>query len=105
MCPSQNARLDVGLAESGFALHYSWFSVSNVPYNSINAAPAMRVGTNAPRKRPSGAMPPSPNRDDKIDIPAGFGALAITVNPPPVIAPAITEYFSESEIFGTNEAR
>jgi hypothetical protein len=50
-------------------------------------------------------MPPSPKRDDKIDIPAGFGALAITVSPPPVIAPAITAYFSESEKFGTNEAK
>lgn len=50
-------------------------------------------------------MPPSPKRDPKIDIPAGFGALAITVKPPPVIAPAITAYLSEEDKSGTTVAK
>ena len=33
--------------------------------------------------------------------PAGLGALAITVNPPPATAPATTEYFAASEKSGT----
>src|SRR5580704_16560774 len=45
----------------------------------MNAAPAMRVGANAPRRRPRGEIPPSPKRDAKIDTPAGLGALAITI--------------------------
>ena len=33
----------------------------------------------------------------KIPKPAGFGALAITVKPPPVTDPATKKYFAESE--------
>ena len=34
--------------------------------------------------------------------PAGFGAFAITVKPPPVTAPATTAYFNAGEKFGTS---
>lgn len=43
--------------------------------------------------------PPAPtvwfgNSGFRIAMPAGFGALAITVRPPPVIAPATTKYLN-----------
>src|SRR4029077_9223070 len=81
-------------------------TISRCTYGSnINAAPAISVGTKAPRKRYSGEIPASPNRDARMDWPAGFGELAITVSPPPVTAPAITTYLSASENPGTRDAR
>ena len=53
-------------------------------------------GTRAARKRPNGLMPLSPNCGWKIDWPAGLGALAITVRPPPAMAPATTANFNSS---------
>ena len=41
----------------------------------------------------------------KIDRPAGLGALAITVKPPPATAPATTAYLSASVKFGTKVLR
>lgn len=38
-------------------------------------------------------------------LPAGLGALAITVRPPPVTAPATTEYLTASGRLGTVDAR
>ena len=35
--------------------------------SNINAAPAISVGTRAPRKRYSGEIPASPNREARID--------------------------------------
>ena len=35
--------------------------------SNINAAPAISVGTRAPRKRYSGEIPASPNRDARMD--------------------------------------
>ena len=35
--------------------------------SNINAAPAISVGTSAPRKRYSGEIPASPKRDARID--------------------------------------
>jgi hypothetical protein len=35
--------------------------------SNINAAPAISVGTRAPRKRYSGEIPASPKRDARID--------------------------------------
>ena len=46
-----------------------------------------------PKKRPSSAWP------------AGFGALAITVSPPPVTAPCTTASFDPSSSDGTSVAR
>ena len=40
----------------------------------------------------------------KIDWPAGLGALAITVRPPPVTAPAATAYFKAAVKSGTQAA-
>jgi hypothetical protein len=59
-------------------------------YNSINASPTITVGTSAAKNRPSGEIPASPKRDARMLCPAGLGALAITVKPPPLTAPAIT---------------
>ena len=55
----------------------------------------MAVGARAPSARPNGETPEGKYRWSR-DWPAGFGALAITVNPPPVTAPATTAYFSGS---------
>ena len=65
------------------------------------------VGGSAPRNNPSGLMPSFSNTFAlcKIPMPAGFGALAITVNPPPATAPATRAYFSSSEMPSTNEPR
>ena len=38
----------------------------------------------------------------KIDCPAGFGAFAMIVSPPPVTAPVTTAYLRESDKLGTN---
>jgi hypothetical protein len=37
--------------------------------------------------------------------PAGLGALAITVNPPPVTAPATNEYFASDDMPSINDPR
>ena len=68
-------------------------------------AAAMIVGGNAPNKSPKGLMPVSPKVPFKIPKPAGFGALAITVNPPPVTAPATNAYFDSSLKPGTRLPR
>lgn len=52
----------------------------------------MTVGRNAPTKSQKGWMPSGPKNFDRIDCPAGFGALAMSVNPPPLTAPATTAY-------------
>ena len=49
---------------------------------------AIIVGSNAAFKRPNGEIPFLPKFSLRIPKPAGFGALAITVRPPPVTAPA-----------------
>ena len=59
------------------------------------------MGASAPTARPSGETPSGKKRWS-IDWPAGFGALAITVNPPPVTALASTAYFSASVKPGTS---
>ena len=64
----------------------------------------MMVGIRAPIASFAGFTPPGKNFD-KIDCPAGFGALAITVNPPPVTAPATTAYFAVMENSGTKVLR
>jgi hypothetical protein len=71
----------------------------------MKQAPTMTVGMIAATNSPSGETPPSPNSLPKIACPTGFGAFAITVNPPPVTAPAMTAYFNSAEKFGTNDAR
>gem|GEM_PF-6778312 len=65
----------------------------------------MNVGASAARKSFEGETPVSPKLDWRIDCPAGFGALAMTVRPPPVTAPATTANFSFSEKPGANVAR
>ncbi len=60
----------------------------------------MTVGMIAPNASFAGFTPPGKNLD-KMDWPAGLGAFAITVNPPPVTAPATTAYFAEIAKSGT----
>ena len=50
------------------------------------------VGGSAPKNRLSGEMAPSLNVLFRIDAPAGLGALAMMVRPPPVTAPVSTAY-------------
>lgn len=60
-----------------------------LPYTgSRNIAAATRVGARAHRKRRPEEMLPSGKWFFRMAKPAGFGALAITVRPPPVTAPA-----------------
>ena len=70
----------------------------------MKTKPKMMVGIRAPIASFAGFTPPGKNFD-KIDCPAGFGALAITVNPPPVTAPATTAYFAVMENSGTKVLR
>jgi len=55
------------------------------------------VGGMAPIKRPKGAIVFSGKWSRNIAIPAGFGALAMTVRPPPVTAPATKEILNSSD--------
>jgi hypothetical protein len=70
-----------------------------------NSRAMIIVGTIAASTSPLGEMPSFPKAGARIDCPAGFGALAITVNPPPVTAPATTAYFKAGVNPGTSEAR
>ncbi len=51
-----------------------------------NTIAAMTVGKSAPASNPIGKIAPSKKRPSSA-WPAGFGAFAITVNPPPTTAP------------------
>ena len=62
------------------------------------------VGIRAPANNNPGFTPCVKNLL-RIDCPAGLGALAITVKPPPVTAPATTAYLEASAKFGTSVAR
>src|SRR5687768_10078719 len=65
---------------------------------------AIKVGITAPAARPSGETESLKNFP-RIETPAGLGALAMTVRPPPVTAPATTAYFISGVRLGTSEAR
>src|SRR5437899_12688853 len=69
-----------------------------------NAADTMIVGGSAPSNRFSGEMPSGKNLE-RMDWPAGLGAFAITVKPPPATAPATTAYLRGSVKLGTCAAR
>ena len=62
------------------------------------------VGIRAAKAKNAGLTPLLKKRL-RIDWPAGFGAFAITVSPPPVTAPATTAYLEASLKFGTKVAR
>ena len=44
-----------------------WLFLADAYGSNINAAPAISVGTKAPRKRYSGEIPASPKREARID--------------------------------------
>lgn len=73
--------------------------------HSRNAVAATAVGTSAPTKRPAALTAPSWKLPLRIDRPAGLGAFAITVNPPPVIAPLTSAYLYPSSMPSTSEPR
>src|SRR5690606_32498013 len=56
-------------------------------HSSLNAATATRVGGMAEISSLRGLTVLSLKRCRRMDMPAGFGALAMTVSPPPVTAP------------------
>jgi len=56
------------------------------------------VGGKAAKNKYKAETLPSGKYSFKIAIPAGFGALAITVNPPPVKAPATKAYLNSGEV-------
>ncbi len=72
--------------------------------SNMKSAPVMIVGASAPKKSRQGETPSGKNFE-RIVWPAGLGALAITVSPPPTTAPAITAYFICSVKFGTRDAK
>ena len=65
----------------------------------------MIVGGKAAKNKYKAETLPSGKCSFKIAIPAGFGALAITVKPPPVKAPATRAYLNSSLVPCTNEPR
>src|SRR5512138_3716466 len=75
------------------------------PGRSWNAATATSVGSRAAAARPPAPMAPSWKLSFRMAKPAGLGALAITVRPPPVTAPATIEYLKASETPSTWEPR
>ena len=58
----------------------------------------------APASKPRGEMPPGKKRARRA-CPAGLGALAITVSPPPTTAPSTTAILRASPRLGTSVAR
>src|SRR4051812_5460296 len=66
---------------------------------------AIAVGSNAASSKRTGLIPADPKRPRKIEKPAGFGALAMTVKPPPATAPATSAYLNPGVTSGTNEPR
>lgn len=66
-------------------------------HRSMKQIAATSVGGVAAARRPRGEMPSSPKLSFRIPKPAGFGALAMTVRPPPVIAPATRAYLELSD--------
>ena len=66
-------------------------------HSSVNASAATSVGSSAAASRPSGCTASSSKCRRRIDSPAGLGALAITVRPPPVTAPATSAYLKASD--------
>jgi hypothetical protein len=55
----------------------------------------------AARNRLIGLIPSGANFGCKMENPAGFGASAMTVNPPPDITPATKAYLNVSLTFGS----
>ena len=82
-----------------FFLHYFFY------YNNLNANIATIVGNAAAKNKYNGLTFSFGKNDFSSDIPAGFGALAITVKPPPVTAPETTAYLNSSEIPSTSDAK
>jgi hypothetical protein len=64
----------------------SMTAVARCRHSRRNTIAAMTVGKNAPANNPIGKIAPSKKRPSSA-WPAGFGAFAITVNPPPTTAP------------------
>lgn len=60
--------------------------VQHAGHSTRNTIAAMTVGRSAPASNPIGKIAPSKKRPSSA-CPAGFGAFAITVNPPPTTAP------------------
>ena len=66
---------------------------------------AIIVGGIAAINKPRGLIFFSEKCFLKIDIPAGFGALAITVKPPPVTAPLTSASLNSSERPSTKDPK
>ena len=56
----------------------------------------MNVGGSAATSSPKGRIASSSNDPLSMEKPAGFGALAMTIRPPPVTAPATREYWNSA---------
>ena len=70
-----------------------------------NAATATSVGRRAAANNPRGWMDSSSKCPRRIAKPAGFGALAMTVRPPPVTDPATSAYLNSSLSPSTSDPR
>ena len=69
--------------------------MENRTYVFVIDPKATKVGTRAQTRSRPPETPPG-NHGAKMDWPAGFGALARTVSPPPAKAPAITACLKDS---------
>src|SRR5699024_2561159 len=63
------------------------------------------VGTAAENNRRNGEIAPSGHVPLRIENPAGLGALAMTVNPPPATEPATNIYRHSSLVPSTREPK
>ena len=70
-----------------------------------NARIATNVGGNAATNSPKGWIESSSNDSLSMAKPAGLGALAMTVRPPPVTAPATREYWNSGLVPSSKEPR
>jgi hypothetical protein len=74
-------------------------------WSQRNETIATRVGPSADRKSQPALTVLSRKPPRRIESPAGFGAFAITVRPPPVTAPATSVYLNSSLSPSTSEPR
>ena len=79
-------------------------SEASCHYKTAKHSQRIIVGISAPNRSDFGDTE-LPKCSFRMDWPAGFGALAIIVNPPPVTAPATTAYLRLSVNPGTRVLR
>ena len=81
------------------------YSILGIAYTTLKAKAAIRVGIAAARSNFPGWTTPSFKYPLRMEAPAGLGALAIKVSPPPVTAPDTRATLNSGLSPGTREAK